>query len=63
MLVASDELIDLIHLHPFIADGSPEMQFNAVLPRPGHDYRVWLQYQRHGTVYTERFDVAANDLR
>lgn len=63
MLVASDDLVDLIHLHPFIADGSPQIQFNATLPRPDHTYRVWIQYQRNGTVNTERFDVAANELR
>ncbi len=63
MLVASDDLIDLIHLHPFIADGSPQIQFNATLPRPDHTYRVWVQFQRNGTVNTERFDVRATDLR
>lgn len=63
MLVASDDLIDLIHLHPFIADGGPQIQFNATLPRPDHTYRVWIQYQRNGTVHTERFDVRANELR
>ena len=62
MLIASDDLIDLIHLHPFIADGGAEIQFNAVLPRPDHDYRVWMQYQRLGVVHTERFDVRANEL-
>ncbi len=59
MLIASDDLIDMIHLHPFIADGGPEIQFNATLPRPGHDYRVWIQYQRNNAVQTERFDVPA----
>jgi hypothetical protein len=63
MLVASDDLIDLIHLHPFIADGGPEIQFNATLPRPEHTYRIWVQYQRNGAVHTERFDVRANELR
>lgn len=63
MLVASDDLIDLIHQHPFIADGGPEMQFNVVFPRPGHHYRVWVQFQRHGVVNTARFDVKAEDLR
>ncbi|MEO5925338.1 MAG: heavy metal-binding domain-containing protein [Bryobacteraceae bacterium] len=62
MLVASDDLIDMIHLHPFIADGGPEIQFNATLPRPGHAYRVWIQYQRNNVVHTERFDVTANHL-
>ena len=34
MLAASDDLIDMIHTHPFIADGSPQMQFSLVFPRP-----------------------------
>ena len=33
MLVASDDLIDLIHTHPFIADGGPQIQFNVTFPR------------------------------
>lgn len=63
MLVVSDDLIDLMHLHPFIADGGPHMQFNTTLPRPGHRYRAWTQYQRRGEVYTERFDLTAHELR
>jgi hypothetical protein len=63
MLVVSDDLIDMIHLHPFIADGGPDIQFNATLPRPDHTYRAWVQYQRKGVVNTERFDVRANELR
>jgi len=62
MLVASDDLIDMIHLHPFIADGSSEVQFNVVFPRPDHYYRVWVQFQRKGVVNTARFDVKAEDL-
>jgi hypothetical protein len=30
MLVASSDLIDMIHEHPFIADGGPQVQFNVV---------------------------------
>jgi hypothetical protein len=63
MLVASDDLIDLVHQHPFIADGGPELQFNVVFPRPDHHYRVWVQFQRGGVVNTARFDVKADDLR
>jgi hypothetical protein len=62
MLVASDDLIDLIHQHPFIADGGPEIQFNVVFPRPDHHYRVWVQFQRNGVVNTARFDVKAEEL-
>ena len=56
MLAASDDLIDLIHTHPTIADGSHEMQFNLVFPRP-RVYRIWVQFQRKGVVNTARFDV------
>ena len=56
MLVVSDDLIDMMHTHPFIADGRPEMQFNVVFPRP-RMYRVWAQFQRSGVVNTAHFDV------
>jgi hypothetical protein len=56
MLAASDDLIDMIHTHPFIADGSPEMQFSLVFPRP-RTYRIWVQFQRHGVVNTAHFDI------
>jgi hypothetical protein len=58
MLVASDDLIDMMHTHPFIADGSPQMQFSLVFPRP-RMYRVWVQFQRNGVVNTAHFDVSA----
>ena len=56
MLAVSDDLIDMIHTHPFIADGRPEMQFNLAFPR-ARTYRVWIQFQRHGIVNTVHFDV------
>jgi hypothetical protein len=56
MLAASDDLIDLIHTHPKIADGTHEMQFDMVFPRP-RVYRIWVQFQRKGVVNTARFDV------
>jgi hypothetical protein len=56
MLAASDDLIDLIHTHPTIADGSHEMQFDMVFPRP-RVYRIWVQFQRNGVVNTAHFDV------
>jgi hypothetical protein len=61
MLAASDDLIDLIHTHPFIADGGPKMQFNLYFPRP-QPYRVWVQFQRQGVVNTAYFDVPAYEL-
>jgi hypothetical protein len=61
MLVASDDLIDLIHEHPFIADGGPQVQFNVIFPR-AKAYRVWVQFQRKGVVNTVHFDVPVKTL-
>jgi hypothetical protein len=61
MLVASDDLIDLKHEHPFIADGGPQIQFNIVFPR-AHAYRVWVQFQRKGVVNTAHFDIPVKEL-
>jgi hypothetical protein len=62
MLAASDDLIDLIHDHPFIADGGPQMQFNVIFPR-ARIYRVWAQFQRKGIVNTARFDIPVSELK
>jgi len=56
MLAASDDLIDMMHTHPFLADGSPQMQFDVTFPR-ARTYRVWVQFQRHDVVNTVHFDI------
>lgn len=56
MLAASDDLIDMLHEHPSLADGSPEMLFSLIFPR-ARMYRVWVQFQRDGVVNTAHFDV------
>jgi hypothetical protein len=61
MLSASDDLIDLVHQHPFIADGGPDIQFNMVFARP-RTYRVWVQFQRKGVVNTAHFDIPVKPL-
>lgn len=61
MLAASDDLVDMIHTHPFIADGGPNMQFNVYFPRQ-RVYRIWVQFQRKGVVNTAQFDVPVKDL-
>ena len=61
MLAASDDLIDMIHTHPFLADGSPDIQFNVIFPR-ARAYRVWVQFQRLGVVNTAYFDIPVKDL-
>jgi hypothetical protein len=51
----------MVHAHPFIADGGPQIQFNLVFPR-ARDYRIWVQFQRNGVVNTVRFDVPVKEL-
>ena len=62
MLAASDDLIDLIHSHPFVADGGPDLQFNVYFARE-HVYRVWFQFQKKGVVNTAYFDVPVIELK
>jgi hypothetical protein len=62
MLAASDDLIDMIHDHPFIADGGPQMQFNMIFPR-ARTYRVWVQFQRKGVVNTAVFNIPVSELK
>lgn len=62
MLAVSDDLIDMIHAHPFLADGGPQMQFNMYFPR-ALTYRVWVQFQRKGVVNTAWFDIPVQELR
>ena len=61
MLAASDDLIDMMHMHPVFADGGPGMQFNVLFPR-SRVYRVWIQFQRNGVVNTAHFDVPVRPL-
>jgi hypothetical protein len=62
MLAASDDLIDLIHTHPFLADGGPQVQFNVIFPR-ARTYRIWVQFQRQGVVNTAVFTVPVGVLK
>ena len=62
MLAASDDLIDLIHTHPFLADGGPQIQFNVIFPR-ARTYRLWVQFQRKGVVNTAAFTVPVVALK
>jgi hypothetical protein len=61
MLVASADLIDMMHEHPYWADGGPEVEFRVVFPRP-QTYRVWIQLQKSGVVNTVHFDITAAKL-
>jgi hypothetical protein len=61
MLVASADLIDMMHEHPYWADGGPDVEFRVVFPRP-QTYRVWIQLQKNGVVNTVHFDITATKL-
>ena len=61
MLAVSEDLVDMIHNHPFLGDGGPHVQFNLIFPRPVA-YRLWVQFQRQGIVNTVRFDVPVSRL-
>ena len=61
MLAASNDLIDMIHQHPFRVDEQQMVEFEIVFPRP-QPYRIWVQFQRKGVVNTVHFDVPVRDL-
>ena len=62
LLAFSDDLVDGMHAHPFLADGGPQVQFNMIFPR-AHTYRMWAQFQRKGVVNTVVFDVPVSELK
>jgi hypothetical protein len=77
MLAVSSDLIDMLHVHPFLvsakgASGAAavlrdvpqiggDIQFNIIFPRPGL-YRIWTQFQRSGVVNTTVFTVPVKAL-
>lgn len=67
MLVASSDLIDMIHTHPVFPPRDPEegkykeIQFNMIFPRAGM-YRVWVQFQRAGQVNTFAYTIPVKNL-
>ena len=60
MLIASEDLVDLIHLHPFLAKEGT-VQFNAIFPRSGN-YKIWTQFQRKAVVNTVAFALSVTEL-
>jgi Heavy metal binding domain len=61
MLAASNDLIDMIHQHPYRLDEGPMVEFEMLFPRP-QTYRVWVQFQRLGIVNTAQFDIPVRAL-
>jgi hypothetical protein len=62
MLAVSDDLVDMIHTHPTIADGGPNLQFDLYFPRES-TYRIWVQFQRLGKVNTVVFTLPVSRLK
>jgi len=66
MLVASNDLVDMIHTHPIYvtdpATGEKQIQFNLFFPREAI-YRVWVQFQRQGKVSTVAFTIPVSSLK
>ena len=67
LLVASSDLIDVIHTHPIYVTDPEEgaykqIQCNLIFPREGM-YRVWIQFQRKGIVNTVVFNVPVAAMR
>jgi len=67
LMIASQDLIDMIHTHPIYVTDPDEgayklVQANMIFPRPGI-YRVWIQFQRKGVVNTAAFNVPVDELK
>ncbi len=62
LLAVSDDLIDVIHTHPSIADGGANVQFDLYFPREAV-YRIWVQFQRLGKVNTLVFTIPVSRLQ
>jgi len=60
MLIASEDLIDLMHIHPFLVNAS-NIQYTVIFPRAGN-YKIWSQFQRLGVVNTVAFAVRVNEF-
>jgi hypothetical protein len=60
MLIVSEDLVDLMHLHPVLA-GTATIQYNVIFPRAGK-YKVWSQFQRRSVVNTVAFTVKVKEL-
>jgi hypothetical protein len=60
MLLVRADLSDAVHAHPEeLATGGPTVSFHPLIPAPG-DYKLWVQFQRRGTITTIPFEIRAN---
>ena len=59
MLIVRRDLSDAVHEHPEEQlAGGPTVSFHPVIPAAG-DYKLWIQFQRQGRVFTFPFEVRA----
>ncbi|MBM3783302.1 MAG: hypothetical protein FJW30_03025 [Acidobacteria bacterium] len=61
LLVASADLVDLVHHHPVWEPYQGAVQFNMLFPKPGR-YQLWAQFQREGVVNTAPFSIDVKGL-
>jgi len=61
MLLVNPSLTEAIHVHPEEQDErSPNVTFMPLLPAPGL-YKLWVQFQRRGTVITAPFVIRVGE--
>jgi hypothetical protein len=61
MFIASDDTLDVLHVHPIIATGGRDIEFDVIFPR-ARTYRVWLQFQRENVVNTIAVNVPVTTI-
>ncbi len=66
MLLVSDDLVDLMHVHSDFFElypkaGAPQAQFDIFFPR-AVTYKLWVQFQRLGQVNTVSFTIPVPPL-
>ena len=66
MLIVSNDLVDMMHVHtdrfaPHPPGGAPQAQFDIFFPRAA-TYRLWVQFQRLGAVNTVSFTIPVPPL-
>jgi hypothetical protein len=61
MMIVNADLTEADHVHPEEpATRGPTITFQPMMPAAGI-YKLWLQFQRHGTVITVPFVIAVAD--
>jgi hypothetical protein len=56
MFISSDDTMDVLHVHPAVATGGREIQFDVIFPR-ARTYRAWIQFQRANVLNTVAVNI------